>query len=476
VAVNGGFTAIAKQGGAAYTPPTMSEWSPSSWQRAPKLLQHPEYEDRAALDRVMAELSSLPPLVTSWEVEELRRQLAEAARGERFLLQGGDCAERFDECGSEFITNKLKILLQMSLVLTHGMKKRIVRVGRIAGQYAKPRSSPTEAQGGVELPTYRGDIVNRAGFSAAERAPDPELLLRAYERAGLTLNFIRSLMYSGFADLHHHEYWNLGFKQKNADDVTRTYSRVVEAVRDAVQFMDLFIDGRLDDLHHVDVFTSHEALLLYYEQAQTRRVPRRSGWFNLATHFPWIGMRTALPGSAHVEYMRGIENPIAIKIGPSMTSEWLTELLDILDPHRVPGRITLIHRFGVDKISAGLPRLIGAVRKTGRTVLWVSDPMHGNTRSTPSGYKTRHFDDILRELELAFDVHAAEGSHLGGVHFEMTGEDVTECIGGMTGPADESELATAFRSHVDPRLNYEQALEMSMLIAQRESPKRRRSS
>lgn len=443
-----------------------TEWTPSSWQRAPKLLQHPTYDDEAALSRVLAELSALPPLVTSWEVESLRTQIAEAARGERFLLQGGDCAERFDECGSEFITNKLKILLQMSLVLTQGMKKRIIRVGRIAGQYAKPRSAATEAMGGVELPSYRGDLVNRVGFTAGDRLVDPQLLLRAYERAGLTLNFIRSLMYSGFADLHQTENWNLGFMNKT--EAQTSYSKIVESVRDAVQFMDLFIDGRLEDLHHVDIFTSHEALHLYYEQAQTRRVPRRSGWFNLSTHYPWIGMRTALPGSAHIEYMRGIENPIAIKVGPSMAEEWIPELLEILDPQRIPGRITLIHRFGVDNIESGLPPIIAAVRATGRQVLWVSDPMHGNTRSTPSGLKTRHFDDILKELERAFDVHTAEGSRLGGVHFEMTGEDVTECVGGIGG-LTEAELGNAFRSHVDPRLNYEQALEMSMLIAQRET-------
>jgi 3-deoxy-7-phosphoheptulonate synthase len=444
----------------------MREWSPDSWQGL-EALQQATYEDAGELARVLGELSELPPLVTSWEIETLRQQLAEAALGERFVLQGGDCAERFDECSAEIITNKLKILMQMSLVLTHGLRKKVVRIGRIAGQYAKPRSAPTEERDGVTLPAYRGDIINSLEFTPEARRPDPTRMLRAYERSAMTLNFIRSLIQGGFADLHHPEYWQLDFVRKSSSDTAAACLAIGEQVQEALRFMEMFVDGRLPDLHRVDFFTSHEALHLHYEQAHTRRVPRREGFYNLGVHFPWIGMRTATAGSAHLEYIRGIQNPIGIKVGPSVTVDWLLELLDIVDPHNIPGRVTLIHRFGVDKISSGLPPLLAAVRKSGRTVLWISDPMHGNTRTTANGVKTRRFDDILRELVLAIDIHAAEGSHLGGVHFELTGDSVTECIGGASG-LTEDDLGSAYRSHVDPRLNYEQALEMALLIAQRQ--------
>ncbi len=438
-------------------------WQPDSWQRRPAL-QQPLYPDPAAVDRVVAELSCLPPLVTSWEVEGLKAQLAEAQRGERFLLQGGDCAEMFADCSADLVTSKLKILLQMSLVLVHGSRKRVTRVGRFAGQYAKPRSADFEERAGVALPSYRGDVVNRAPFSAEDRLPRPELMLRGYERAALTLNFIRSLIDGGFADLHHPEYWDLAFVAHSPHGAE--YQRMVESIGESLRFMDTLAGGSVAELRRVDFFTSHEGLLLPYEQAQTRRVPHRTGWYNLSTHFPWIGVRTSDPAGAHVEYFRGIRNPIGVKVGPTTTPEQLRELLQVLDPAGEAGRITLITRFGVDKVARYLPPLVEAARLTGKPVLWCCDPMHANTRDTHEGLKTRRFEDILGELEQSFDVHAEMGSYLGGVHFELTGEDVTECVGGARGLA-EADLHRDYRSFVDPRLNYEQALEMAMLIARR---------
>jgi len=443
--------------------PKSSDWTPDSWQSR-RALQQPTYPDRAHLDRVLAELSSLPPLVTSWEVEHLKGQLAEAARGERFLLQGGDCAESFADCNSQVIADKLKILLQMSLVLVHGMRKRIIRVGRFAGQYAKPRSADLETRDGVTLPSYRGELINRAPYTSADRVPDPELLLRAYERSALTLNFVRALIDGGFADLHHPEYWDLTWVKHSPN--AEEYRRRLVAIGDSVSFLESISGQPVAEMGRVDYFTSHEGLHLLYEQAQTRKVPRRSGWYNLSTHFPWIGLRTADLSGAHVEYFRGINNPIAVKVGPGTSPEALIALIAVLDPEREPGRLTLIHRFGHDKIAAGLPPLLDIARRAGRTVLWVSDPMHGNTETTASGVKTRRFEHILKELELAFEIHREAGSYLGGVHFELTGEDVTECMGGARG-LTELDLDRDYRSPVDPRLNYEQALEMAFLIARR---------
>jgi len=438
------------------------DWSPESWKRL-AAAQQPNYPDPVEVDQAVDTLSKLPPLVTSWEIEHLRSVLAEAAAGKRFMLQGGDCAERFDDCSPDAITNKLKILLQMSLVLVHSSKKRVIRVGRFAGQYAKPRSEDLETRGDVSLPPYRGDLVNRIPFTPEDRRPDPWLMVRGYEKAALTLNFIRSLIDGGFADLHHPEYWDLGFLEHSPDAVE--YQRMVESIADSLRFMETLAGAQVGELQRVDFFTSHEALILPYEQAQTRRVPRRPGWYNLSTHFPWLGMRTAA-SDAHVEYFRGIRNPIAVKIGPSMTRETLLHLVDVLDPESEPGRLTLIHRFGVRDIALGLPPLIDAVQSSHRAVLWCCDPMHGNTQKTVSGVKTRRFDDILSELEWAFDIHASHGSYLGGVHFELTGEDVTECIGGARGLA-EVDLSRAYRSQVDPRLNYEQALEMALLVGRK---------
>lgn len=440
-----------------------ADWSPTSW-RTKLVLQQPTYPDAERLEEVLRELSRLPPLVTSWEIERLKTQLAEAARGERFLLQGGDCAESFDDCTSDSIANKLKILLQMSLVLVHGARRRVIRVGRFAGQYAKPRSEDMETRGDVTLPSYRGDLINRSPYTAADRTPDPELLLRGYERAGLTINFIRSLIEGGFADLHHPEYWDLAWVKHSPH--AEEYHRRVAAIRDSLHFLESLRGHQVPEMSRVDYFTSHEALHLLYEQAQTRRVPHRSGWYNLSTHFPWLGMRTSKLGGAHVEYLRGIANPIAVKVGPAVTPEVLLQLADLLDPHHEPGKLTLIHRFGQEKIAASLPPLIETVCRTGRTVLWVCDPMHGNTETVANGLKTRRFDHILSELEQAFEIHEGLGSYLGGVHFELTGEDVTECVGGARGLTEE-DLRRAYRSQVDPRLNYEQALEMALRIARR---------
>ncbi|CAN5305888.1 3-deoxy-7-phosphoheptulonate synthase class II [soil metagenome] len=440
-----------------------AEWHPALWQSR-KASQQPVYEDGRALETVIARLSRLPPIVTSWEVEALKRQLADAQRGHRFLLQGGDCAESFDDCTSEKIAKKLKILLQMSLVLLYGLKKPVILVGRMAGQYAKPRSVDTETRDGVILPSYRGDLVNRQLFTPKDRAADPELLLRGYERAALTLNFARALVDGGFADLHHPEYWDLDFV--GPSPLEAEYRSIVESISNSFEFFESISGRSIEHANRVDFHTSHEGLHLLYEQAQTRYIQRRRCWYNLSTHFPWIGMRTAALDGAHVEYFRGIVNPIAVKIGPAMTPEWLQELMQVLNPNNEPGRLTLIHRLGAKCIDECLPPLIEAVRAAGQLVLWSCDPMHGNTEVTASGIKTRRFDRILAELESAFQIHREMGTWLGGVHFELTGENVTECTGGVRGLTD-ADLNRAYLSQVDPRLNYEQALELAMHIGGR---------
>ena len=439
-------------------------WTPDSW-RVCQALQQPQYPDPEQLERVLAELRQLPPLVTSWEVVRLRGQLAEAAAGRRFVLQAGDCAERFAYCRSDRITNTLKVLLQMSLVLVVGAQRPVVRIGRFAGQYAKPRSADTETRNGVPLPSYRGDNVNRSEFTSDARTPDPDLLLRGYERAALTLNFIRALVKGGFADLHHPEYFDLDWVRHSplADE----YHRMVETIGESLRFMENVLGVKAGETDLIDFYTSHEALHLAYEEAQTRHVPRRSGWFNLLTHFPWVGLRTNQAGGAHIEYLRGIENPIALKVGKGATREQVAEWFDLLDPLRTPGRLTIIHRFGADRIADELPLLIQHARAAGGgSVLWIADPMHGNTVTTAAGVKTRHFSDIQSEVEQAFDIHRAMGQQLGGVHIELTGEDVTECVGGARGQS-EADLARAYESEVDPRLNYEQSLELAFLIARK---------
>ncbi len=438
-------------------------WTPDSWRERPQQ-QQPNYDDPVELERVLAELRELPPLVTSWEIFALRQMLAEAAEGRRFLLQGGDCAERFGDCSSPLISNRLKVMLQMSLVLVHGLQLPVVRVGRFAGQYAKPRSADLETRDNVTLPSYRGELVNAPEFNAAARRPDPRRLLAGHAHSAMTMNFVRALMDGGFADLHHPEYWDLAWVRQSP--LQAEYGRMVEAIGASLRFMETLAGKSIGSYQRVDFFTSHEALVLHYEESLTRQVPRQWGWFNLSTHFPWIGMRTAQADGAHVEYFRGIRNPIAVKIGPQVGADQLLALVEALDPHREPGRLTLIHRMGADKVESALPPLLVAMKAAGRTPLWVCDPMHGNTETLGNGVKTRRFDNVRSELERAFDVHAAIGTRLGGVHLELTGENVTECLGGACRLV-EADLDRAYTSTVDPRLNYEQSLELAMLIVRK---------
>lgn len=438
----------------------MQAWSPTSWLDY-SYQQAALYPDNAQLKRVLEQLNQLPPLVTSGEIKHLKQAIARAGRGEAFILQGGDCAESFADCRSDVITNKLKILLQMSLVLLQGMRKPIIRIGRIAGQYAKPRSSDFETINGITLPTYRGDLINSPTFTAEARTPDPKLLLKGYGCAAMTLNFIRALLDGGFADLHHPQQWDLRFVEhsKQAEE----YHAILASISDAMDFLKS-IDGlQNSSLEQVDFFTSHEALHLDYEQALTRLVPDGK-WYDLSTHLPWIGMRTGQHDSAHIEFLRGVQNPIGIKVGPHATSEWLTDTLNILNPNREEGRILLISRMGADLIDSHLPPLIDAAKTTGIPVTWSCDPMHGNTEFTADGTKTRHFDTILLELQKALSIHRHMDCHLGGVHFELTGENVTECIGGARG-LTAGDLKHAYQSLVDPRLNYEQSLEMAIQLS-----------
>lgn len=438
-------------------------WSPSSWKSFP-VSQQPAYPDSKALSNVLNQISIMPPLVTSWEVDHLHDGIAAAQQGEAWLLQGGDCAETFDQCQTEPIASKLKLLLQMSLAIVFGSRKRILRVGRMAGQYAKPRSSDTETQNGLSLPCYRGDLVNRFEFTEEARRANPDLLLRGYERSALTLNFVRALSEGGFADLHHPENWNLLFVDEAKGDVALRYRELVKSLGNAIRFVETILPDRSSDLKRVDFFTSHEALHLDYETALTRQSVRGIGYYNLGTHLPWIGERTRAINGAHVEYFRGLRNPVAVKVGPSIPIEELIELTQRLNPENKPGRLTLIHRMGRAKVEAALPPLIEAIHREKRTVLWVCDPMHGNTVSTAHGRKTRRFDDIVDELRLSFAIHRACGSRLGGAHLELTGENVTECVGGSRG-LTESDLESAYQTQLDPRLNYEQALEIAFEIS-----------
>ncbi len=443
----------------------MNEWSPTSWLNY-SYEQAATYPDKDQLARVVEQLSQLPPLVTSGEVEHLKSAIARAGRGDAFILQGGDCAESFNDCRPDTITNKLKILLQMSLVLLHGMRKPIIRIGRIAGQYAKPRSSDNETIDGVTLPSYRGDLVNLPEFNAASRIPNPKLVLQGYSCAAMTLNYIRALLDGGFASLHHPHQWDLRFVEHSAQ--ADEYHAIVSSIADSLDFLES-IDGlRNSNLSKVDFFTSHEALHLHYEQALTRSLDGKN-WYDLSTHLPWIGMRTAKMNSAHLEFLRGVQNPIGIKVGPTATSEWLTEVLHIINPHREEGRVLLISRLGAKDIATLLPPLIESVKKCNIPVTWSCDPMHGNTETTAEGIKTRHFDNILSELLQALSIHREMGSYLGGVHFELTGDNVTECIGGARGLA-ANDLKNAYHSLVDPRLNYEQSLEMAIQLSRHFKP------
>jgi 3-deoxy-7-phosphoheptulonate synthase len=444
-----------------------ADWDPESWRRRPNA-QAVHYPDRAALEAALAKLRSLPPLVTSWEIERLKKHLADAQEGKRFVLQGGDCAETLDECRAEIISNKLKILLQMSLVLMHGAMKPVVRIGRMAGQYAKPRSQPIEVRRDVALPNYFGDLVNRPEFTPEARTADPSLLVVGYQHAALTLNFVRSLTESGFADLHHPEQWDLSFFEnaRLPPSLREEYQRTSRELSEALRFMEALGETSIAELSRVEFYTSHEGLNLDYESAQTRQVPRRQGWFCLTTHLPWIGERTRQLDGAHVEFFRGIRNPVGVKVGPSATPDELLRLADVLNPSNEAGKLVLITRMGVRRAADALPPLLAAFARSGKRVLWICDPMHGNTYTTASGRKTRDFGDILRELEITMNAHRAAGTVFGGVHFELTGEDVTECTGGAAG-LTERDLDTNYATACDPRLNYRQALEMAFWVARR---------
>ncbi|KAI9289379.1 phospho-2-dehydro-3-deoxyheptonate aldolase [Umbelopsis sp. AD052] len=436
-----------------------SDWSINSWKSKP-VLQDVVYEDQAHLETVLKKLQHLPPMVTPKEVDDLRQQLKEAALGKRFLLQGGDCAELFDYCSQSPIESKLKVLLQMSLVLIWGARTPVVRIARMAGQYAKPRSKPTEMHEGKEIPSYRGDNVN--GFDPSDRKPDPERLLQAYFHSAATLNYVRAILGSGFADLHKPQTWNLDHVRSGS--TRQEYQAIVDRLTDAMDFMQTIGADSGRSLSEVDWYTSHEGLLLDYESSLTREhvVPStgEKKYYNTGAHFLWIGDRTRQPEGGHVEYMKGIENPVGIKVGPTTNPDDLPIILDAINPTKDIGKVTLITRYGAGNVEKLLPAHIEAVRKSGHIVVWVCDPMHGNTKSATGGIKTRHFADIVEELTSSFKVHESVGSKLNGVHFELT-----ECVGGSMELKD-SDLSTNYQTYCDPRLNYEQSLDVAFLIAQ----------
>ncbi|GAB5587361.1 hypothetical protein Unana1_02261 [Umbelopsis nana] len=441
-----------------------SNWSVDSWKNKP-VLQDVVYDDQEHFHRVLKKLNHLPPMVTPTEIEELRDQLKEAALGKRFLLQGGDCAELFDYCSQSPIESKLKVLLQMSLVLIWGARTPVVRIARMAGQYAKPRSKPTEMHEGKEIPSFRGDNVN--GFDPSDRQPDPERLLQAYFHSAATLNYVRAILDSGFADLHKPHSWNLDHVRSGS--TRKEYQAIVDRLTEAMDFMHTIGADSPPSLSHVDWYTSHEGLLLEYEAALTReQVSPSTGekkWYNTGAHFLWIGDRTRQPEGGHVEYMKGIENPVGIKVGPTTNPEDLPIILDAINPGKEIGKVTLITRYGAGNVEKLLPAHIEAVRKSGHIPVWVCDPMHGNTKSATGGIKTRHFADIVTELTSSFKVHESVGSKLNGVHFELTGDSVTECVGGSMELKD-TDLSTNYQTYCDPRLNYEQSLDVAFLIAQ----------
>ncbi|ARS49074.1 3-deoxy-7-phosphoheptulonate synthase class II [Ectopseudomonas hydrolytica] len=437
-------------------------WSPESW-RAKPIQQQPEYPDAAHLARVEQTLAGYPPLVFAGEARELRRQFAEVTQGRAFLLQGGDCAESFAEFSAAKIRDTFKVLLQMAIVMTFAAGCPVVKVGRMAGQFAKPRSSGSETIDGVTLPAYRGDIVNGIGFDAASRVPDPERLLQAYHQATASLNLLRAFAQGGFADVHQVHQWNLDFIANSA--LSEKYHQLANRIDETLAFMRAVGMDSAPQLREVSFFTAHEALLLNYEEAFVRRDSLTGRWYDCSAHMLWIGDRTRQLDGAHVEFMRGIENPIGVKVGPSMDPDELIRLLDTLNPDNDPGRLNLIVRMGADKVEAHFPRLLRKVKEEGRQVLWSSDPMHGNTIKASSGYKTRDFAQILSEVRQFFAVHQAEGTYAGGIHIEMTGQNVTECIGGSR-PITEDGLSDRYHTHCDPRMNADQSLELAFMIAE----------
>jgi 3-deoxy-7-phosphoheptulonate synthase len=441
----------------------MTQWQKSDWRTKPRI-QMPEYTDQDALRSVEAQLAKYPPLVFAGEARRLKTQLGAAARGEAFLLQGGDCAESFEQFSADGIRDTFKVLLQMAIVLTYGAKVPVVKLGRMAGQFAKPRSAPTETINGLELPSYRGDIINELDFTPSARIPDPRKMLQAYTQAAATLNLLRAFSTGGYADVHQVHSWTLGFTE--SEKATR-YRDMANRISDTLDFMNAA--GVTNDTAHtlqsVDFYTSHESLLLEYEEALTRMDSTSGNWLAGSGHMIWIGDRTRQPDGAHVEFASGVMNPVGLKCGPTTTADDLKVLMAKLNPGNEDGKLTLIARFGAGKVGEHLPRLIQAVKEEGANVLWVCDAMHGNTIKSGTGYKTRPFDSVLREVREFFSIHRAEGTNPGGVHFEMTGEDVTECTGGVHSVTDE-DLSDRYHTACDPRLNASQSLELAFLVAE----------
>ena len=442
----------------------MSQWTPSSWRNFP-IKQQPTYPDMDKLAAAEAMLATYPPLVFAGEVNNLKNELAKVSQGKAFLLQGGDCAESFADFNGKNIRDTFKILLQMNVVMMFAGQKPVVKVGRLAGQFAKPRSKDTETIGGVELPSYRGDIVNDIAFTPEARTPDPERMLRAYHQSAATLNLLRAFARGGMADLHQVHKWNLGFVANS--QAGERYRHMADRIDEALAFMKACgIDSDTTlELKETALYTSHEALLLNYEEALTRKDSLSDQWYDCSAHMLWIGDRTRQPDGAHVEFLRGVKNPVGVKAGPSTDPDELIRLIDVINPDNEAGRLNVIVRMGADKLSQYLPTLIRAIQKEGRSVVWSSDPMHGNTYQTESGYKTRVFDNVLKEVKEFFQIHRSEGSVPGGIHLEMTGRDVTECVGGAQ-QITEARLEDRYHTFCDPRLNGEQALELSFLIAE----------
>jgi 3-deoxy-7-phosphoheptulonate synthase len=435
-------------------------WSPDSWRSKP-IQQVPDYPDATALADTEQQLSTFPPLVFAGEARELKGKLARVAQGEAFLLQGGDCAESFAEHGPDTIRDFFRVFLQMAVVLTYAGGSPVVKLGRIAGQFAKPRSSPNETVNGVSLPSYRGDIINGIEFSEQDRSPDPQRMQMAYRQAAATLNLLRAFSQGGYANLEHVHQWNLGFVEDSP--AGHRYQELSDHIAETLGFMRAI---GLTPENTPQLCTSHEALLLGYEQALTRIDSTSGDWYATSGHFLWAGDRTRQLDHAHLEFLRGVKNPIGVKCGPSLDADELLKLIDLLSPQNEPGRLTLICRFGADKVGDHLPAMIRAVEREGKSVVWACDPMHGNTIKAGSGYKTRPFDLILKEVERFFDVHRAEGTHAGGVHVEMTGNNVTECVGGAKA-VTETDLSDRYHTHCDPRLNADQSIELAFIIAER---------
>ncbi|MGY3436888.1 MULTISPECIES: class II 3-deoxy-7-phosphoheptulonate synthase [unclassified Marinovum] len=441
----------------------MSEWQKSDWRNKPRI-QMPEYTDAGALSAVEAQLGKYPPLVFAGEARTLKAKLGAASRGEAFLLQGGDCAESFEQFSADGIRDTFKVMLQMAMVLTFGAKVPVVKVGRMAGQFAKPRSAPTEIKDGQELPSYRGDIINELDFTPESRFPDPKKMLQAYTQAAATLNLLRAFSTGGYADVHQVHQWTLGFTDREESE---KYREMAGRITDALDFMNAAgVNGESTNaLQTVSFYTSHESLLLEYEEALTRRDSTSGKWLAGSGHMLWIGDRTRQPDGAHVEYASGVMNPIGLKCGPTTTADDLKVLMKKLNPENEAGRLTLIARFGAGTVGEHLPRLIKAVQEEGANVVWSCDPMHGNTIKSATGYKTRPFESVLREVREFFAVHKAEGTIPGGVHFEMTGQDVTECTGGVRAVTEE-DLSDRYHTACDPRLNASQSLELAFLVAE----------